>query len=327
MSSYTYHYWAIRILLYLIMVLLAVLCIQFGGHLIDRVVYSFESSASASIFVNFLLIVGNILLIAALLYLLYVFASVIMPETFKRPQFVERYREIASLDSLFNAPSSRGNCYLILLTTLATLFGLIFRISISAQLILSGVLLVFFYLIRWQHHANSGLPTFIYVMICLFISTIRISFLQHYALFNAVWPFVLAVLLSLLFTAGWIMLKIRRVPVGSSSREWHTSLIVVTSILFFQHFHVALKTINCQYDPIHENVVYSATVHEICPAYGNSYTLSLTYEHKGKSYGVFMPVHQLIHQKVAVGDTLSLHLHPGLLGWPWYHDDIHTRHR
>lgn len=327
MSSYTYHYWAILILLYLIMVLLAVLCIQLGDHLIDQVSYGFESRAWASILVNILLIVGNILLITTLLYLLYVFASVIMPETFKRLQFIERYREVASLDSLFNAPSSRSNYYLILLTTLSLLFSIIFRISISAQLILSGVLLVFFYLIRWQHHANSGLPTFIYVMICLFISTIRISFLQHYALFNGVWPFVLAVLLSLLFTAGWIMLKIRRIPVGSSSSEWHTSLIVVTSILFFQHFHVALKTINCQYDPIHENVVYSATVHEKCTPYSNRYVLSLTYTHNDKEYGVFMPVHPLVHEKVSVGSTLSIHLHPGLLGWPWYHDDIHTRYR
>ncbi|MFD2555232.1 hypothetical protein [Sphingobacterium tabacisoli] len=327
MSNYTYHYWTVRILLYLVMVLLAVLCIQFLSHLINHVAYGFENSAWARILVNFLLIVGNILLITALLCLLYVLVSVIMPENFKRPEFLERYREIASLDSLFNAPSSRGNCYLILLTTLATLFGLLFRISISAQLILSGVLLIFFYLIHWQHHANSGLPTFIYVMICLFISTIRISFLQQYELFNAGWPFLLAVLLSLLFTAGWVMLKIRRIPVGSSSREWHISLIVVTSILFFQHFHVALKTINCQYDPIHENVVYSATVYEKCAPYNNRYLLSLTYMHKGKEYGVLMPVHELAYQQVSVGNTLSIHLHPGLLGWPWYHDDIHTRYR
>ncbi|GGH28806.1 hypothetical protein GCM10011418_39670 [Sphingobacterium alkalisoli] len=278
------------------------------------------------IFAFVLLRIGNLVLIAVLAFIIYILITIVIDYPILRPSFIDRYRRVPQIDALLNSRAALSNLFLILFSTIGTLYSILYRVSIDYQLALSAVLLLLFYLIRWHPKPNSGLPTFVYLLVCLFVSSIRISNQQRYDLFNDNWLFVLSLVLSLLFAAGWIVLKIRRVPPRSTTRQWHFSLITVTSVFFIRYFEIALTTINCQYDPIKTNVIYTATVVSIYEPYKEEYHLCLSYPHKGSERNILMRVHPAIYKKAVVGSKIDIHLHTGLLGWPWYHDDIHTRH-
>lgn len=326
MKNKGYHFWFTRLLLSIILYILVTFMLQRCAYFINYISLIFTAKESHQIISYSLLSLGNLILITVHSLLIYALLTIIFLRPKRSPAFVEDYKEIPELEALFHSKAGYRNLYLVLTAILFVLYSIYSQPSINSQLALCLVLLVYFYLIRWQEKPNSGIPTFVVLFICLIISTFRLSNLHLYEILTFSSPFFVAVLLSLLFTSAWVILQVRYKP-SSSSKEWYVILIVVSSVFFIPYFQSLLTVINCQYAPKqpHQKIVYEATVHDICPPAGNSYTLALTYMQQGRQRGVLLPVQRQVYHNATIGDKINIHLYSGLFGWSWFQHYSHLQ--
>lgn len=276
---------------------------------------------------NGVIVLGHLILILLLLYFCYVTFSILNNFPIARPAFFDRWLRIPQLHALVLSASAQRNRYLVLFATLGTLIFVFYWTTVTAVLYWSAALLLFIYLIRWKNSPNSGVPTLAYLSFCVLLCIISLYRQQNYSLFAHGMPMVFAVLCSLLFVGAWLLLKIRRVPSGSTVQEWHISLLTLGSFAFAYYFFVVLSTLNCYYDPMTEHTHYTATVLDKVDPYDGKYHLCVAFEHDQKGTGTLMRVPPNIYKKVQIGGTIRMHLHPGVFGWAWHHDNMHTRER
>lgn len=220
------------------------------------------------------------------------------------------------------AISSR-NSYILILAALCSFYVLFLQESIAVNLYWTMTLPVLILLVEWK----TGRENVLYVLgtlgILLFLCTVKLSVQNDYNLLSER-PIITASLVSYALVTWWVWHNVKHVPGGESLLQWRLILTFLLGSLCIFYFHAILTTINCLFDQKTASVAYQARIEEKCPPYG-SYIVSLSYTHRGKRRGRLLTVSRPFYYRIKEGDTITLHLHPGLLGWAWYHDGMGER--
>jgi len=216
------------------------------------------------------------------------------------------------------------NTYLLLLAALGSYYMLFLQQSQHVDFYWVLCFPVFILLVNWQSARRQVYAVLAILGIMGFICLIKLNTLYNANLLSTVPLFISASLLSYALIGLWVYYHVKRVAEDKSLLEYRLLLTFLLGTLCIIYFHSMLSIINCRYDPRKDTVSYPAIVMQKCPPYGD-YTLSISY-YKDKAYhGMLLPVSAKAYHAIKEGDTLTLRLHPGLFGWPWYHDGLGMR--
>lgn len=216
------------------------------------------------------------------------------------------------------------NSYLLLLAALGSYYVLFLQQSQHIDFYWVLCFPVFILLVNWQSARRQVYAVLAILGIMGFICLIKLNTLYNANLLSTVPLFISASLLSYALIGLWVYYHVKRVTEDKSLLEYRLLLTFLLGTLCIIYFHSMLSIINCRYDTRKDTVSYPAIVRQKCPPYGD-YTLSISY-YKDKAYhGMLLPVSAKAYHAIKEGDTLTLRLHPGLFGWPWYHDGLGMR--
>jgi len=93
------------------------------------------------------------------------------------------------------------------------------------------------------------------------------------------------------------------------------------------YMRMLLIMANCQNIPNAKVVRIPAIVIQKCPVCCDIHELLLSFAYAKRQYQLPMDVHPKLYEKAKEGGRLTLQLHPGRFGWPWYHKNIKRRYR
>lgn len=218
------------------------------------------------------------------------------------------------------------NIYLLLVASLGSFYMLFLQQSQAFNFYWVLVFPVFILLAEWKNSKQDLLYVLSILGVLCFLCSIKLAIQHDGTLLYGIPPITTASLISYLLVGIWVYLRVRHVPENKSLFEYRLILTFLLGTLCIFYFHSVLETINCRYDPMKSIVKYKAIVVEKCPPYGN-YTLSLSYQKDDRFRGMLLPVSARLYHQVKEGDTITLQLHPGLFGWPWYHEHMGERIR
>jgi len=223
--------------------------------------------------------------------------------------------------NLLLAQIGARNIYLLLLAALGSYYMLFLSHSQHVDFYWVLCFPLFMLLVNWQ----SARKQVLYVLCALgamgFTCLLKLNTLYNAHLLSSVPLFFSALLLSYALVGLWVYYHVRRIAEDKSLLEYQVLLTFLLGTLCIIYFHSMLSIINCRYDPMKGTVTYKAIVQEKCPPYGD-YTLSISYYKDNAYHGMLLPVSGHLYRRVQQGDTITLQLHRGLFGWPWYHDGL-----
>lgn len=309
-----------RILTFTIIALVMLLCVRFVGNIVLFIQTFSTEKDQKSLIGQILLLMGRLTLFYLLCNTLLMLSVLLFLPRYKK-DFIPRFLLLHFL----RLSRSARNTYLFLLSTIGSLWILFFCNEVTVVIAWSFILLFTSYSVQWVGARKSVWLILATLYVFIFGCTIKLVMLQNYHLFQDDGLFSIAACCTLLFTIGWLILY-RRIRREINWRKEHfSSLIAINTAFMLHYFQIVLTTVNCYYDPLLERVSYTVTVEEIYPAYQNHYDLCLSYKADRRPHYISMPVSPLIHASAMRGTKLRVQVHTGLLGWTWYHNDIHTR--
>lgn len=313
----------------LLLLLLSFLLLQIGGR---SVVFLFAqlrefqslgtlpSKISAGI-----LIFANLAFCVSLAYLSYLTLIAIFTRLNPLWRAFKAFRKEPDIRALLEIGTSTSNRNILLMAVNTALYIFFFSHTVPVLLSLSLILFALLYLVHWQPGCRSIFPTLSILSVLLFLSALKLKAQQNYELLDSRASLFISLAFSLLFAALWLLRYKARIQKKANSYRWVGTLIVCLGLAFLFYFYAILSTLNCYFDPMQKGVNYPIRVEEKCPVANNAFQIAFSYHENGKKKYSLLPVSPILHYRLAVGDTLQLHLHPGRLGWPWYHDSIDKR--
>ncbi|HWV70849.1 MAG TPA: hypothetical protein VN040_04005 [Pseudosphingobacterium sp.] len=229
-------------------------------------------------------------------------------------------------ENIIQFPGTLRNRYLLSVATLGSFFVLFLQESRTVNLYWNIAFPLFIMLVQWKKEKARPLTVLGILAVLLLLCTIKLATQGGQILLSGTPPLTAASIISFLTIGFWVFFHIKEAPKGESLWHWRFSVTILISFVFILYFNIVLKNINCHFDPMKISVKRSVMVAQKCPPYGD-YVLSLTYIERGKQHGFLLPVSARLYHQVKEGDTITLQLHPGLFGWPWYHDGMGKRIR
>ena len=182
----------------------------------------------------------------------------------------------------------------------------------------------FFLLAEWKAATAHGAYIAWTLCLLLLLCVIKLDIYSKEILLSGIMPEITAGLISYAVTATFVWYFTRKAPASESLQSWRFSLTILIGSLAIFYFLSVLKSINCLLDPMQSAVYCQTTVCQKCPPY-NGFALCLHYTYQGKHGSTLLEVSEGLYFRVKEGDTITLRLHPGVLGWPWYHPGIGFR--
>jgi len=240
--------------------------------------------------------------------------------------FLDKDKYVFSEEEMEDIKIGPRNTYILLLATLGSYYMLFLQHSQSFDFYWALIFPLPILLVNWRSAQKNILYILGILGVLAFICTIKLNIQYNAHLLSILPPFFSASLLSYLVVGLWVYYHVKRVPDHKSLLEYRLVLTFLLGTLCIFYFYSMLTIINCRYDSNKSIVKYKAIVMEKCPPYGD-YTLSLSYQKGDRFRGMLLPVSARLYHQVKEGDTITLQLHPGLFGWPWYHDGIGKRIR
>lgn len=216
------------------------------------------------------------------------------------------------------------NCYILLLAAIGSYYMLFLQQSQHIDFYWVLCFPLFLLLVNWQSARSYVFYVLGILGVIGFICILKLNMLYNAHLLSSVPLFFSASLLSYVLVGLWIYYHLRRMSEEKSLMEYRLLLTFLLGTLCIIYFHSILSIINCRYDPMRGTVTYQAIVMQKCPPYGD-YTLSISYYKDKRYHGMLLPVSARHYHQIKEGDTITLRLHPGLFGWPWYHDGLGMR--
>jgi len=160
--------------------------------------------------------------------------------------------------------------------------------------------------------------------VLLFLCLVKLNIHSKEILLSGMLPQITAALISYPVTGLIVWYFTRKLPSGQSTWSWRLSLTVLMGTLAVFYVLTVLKTVNCLFAPKQHSVYCKTTVCQKCPPY-NGFAFCLNYTYEGKKGNMLLEVPDSVYLRVNEGDTLTLRMHPGFFGWPWYHPGIGFR--
>ncbi|MNK15601.1 hypothetical protein D3C87_337480 [compost metagenome] len=222
-------------------------------------------------------------------------------------------------------PFSRNYVFIAIAVSI-TLYGLFGATTQEQRVYSLGVLvlLIPFLEIRGQERV---MQFFVIFFVCIQVSSIALFDRLTYQLLISSQPFWLAVkkgipiafivctMAHLFFWRKTNVVKLYGIqfPIMIIACTWYIRMLLIIA--------------NCQHIPNAKAVRIPAIVIQKCPACCDLYELWFSFRYEGQEEKVCINVGPKLHEQTNEGDSLILQMHPGILGWPWYHKDIKRRYR
>ncbi|WP_437920426.1 hypothetical protein [Sphingobacterium sp. LRF_L2] len=327
MKTTSYNQWLIR---GLIIITAYQLCWS-GGRLISQLI---DQTLPAIYPINDRLSsLGNLLLgllLTMLIFIVFFLGYIlIIFATRRTSMFFEQLHAILyrqNEQGVYHPYLSPRNLLLLLSSSIGTYYMLFIHDRTSGILYWTACLLVIALLIQKERKSSSTFVMISLLAVYLFFCTVKLNMLIEYRLLYDSATIILSHILAIVFTGILIIRFWRKIPNGIQKLSWRINLVILLSIPTIFYFRTALTVINCEFWTNRPGENYKAVVQEKCPVYQNTYDLYISYHDGKKTKSTLLTVHPKLYAKVKRGDTISMHLHGGSLGWPWYHDHISKRY-
>lgn len=217
---------------------------------------------------------------------------------------------------------SLGNKYTLLLSFGGTLYILFIQDSMTILLAWQVLLLLTSFFIPLHYR---GSPFVILLLLsCILVITVRLRTLQDYELLHHDRPLLIAALLSVLLYGCWGYIH-RFIFTDSDMLPVALLGLLLGGCFTIFVLSTALTTLNCHYADLSTRIDFNAKIIQTCDYGNNSYSIRFLYLENGKERTGEIAVHPWAYHSAKVGGVISVHLHPGYLGWHWYHHSIRQR--
>lgn len=281
-------------------------------------------TSNDNVFYQLVAIAATVFLLALALLLLYV-GYVVIASLWDWPiPFLAKTTDTLSEEEMEPIYIGPRNTYILLLAALGSYYMLFLQHSQNFDFYWALFFPLPILLVNWRSAQKYVLYVLGILGVLAFICTIKLNIQYNAYLLSSLPPFFSASLLSYLLVGLWVHYHVKRVPDHKSLLEYRLVLTFLLGTLCIFYFYSMLTVINCRYDSKKSAVKYKAIVMEKCPPYGD-YTLSLSYQKGDRFRGMLLPVSARFYHQIKEGDTITLQLHSGLFGWPWYHDGMGKR--
>lgn len=222
-------------------------------------------------------------------------------------------------------PLSR-NYVFITIAVLVTIYGIFWARRHDQRVYSIGILVLLIPFLEIRGHQRVMQLFFIF-FVCIQVSSIVLyDRLPYQLLINSqpFWTavkkgvptaFIICAMAHLFFQKKTNLLKLYGIqfPIMIIACTWYMRMLLIMA--------------NCQNIPNAKVVRIPAIVVQKCPVCCDIHELLLSFAYAERQYQLPMDVHPKLYEKAKEGGRLTLQLHPGRFGWPWYHKNIKRRYR
>lgn len=218
------------------------------------------------------------------------------------------------------------NYILIAIALLISLYGLFMAPTVPVRLYTIGLLVVLIPFLE-MHNQEAICQLCLVFFVCIQVSSLALFDRLPYELLLGSQPlgsafcYGLPAALACCILAQLILQR-QAEPIKLYGIKFPLMILACT-----WYMRMALILINCQHFPEAKAISIPAVVIQKCPAYGDQHELWIRYTFEGDEHETLFEVHPRLHRQAVTGSRLTLQLHVGVYGWPWYHKDIKRRYQ